>query len=151
MPRRAGLSLVLLLIVGFASAIALYSTRPVVAGDPATGAGDALARNACWLAAAALTGWLLLTAFTLSIALADRGYGRARRALRWAPPIAGHALRAALAGSLAVAPPPPPVTVHVDTDGHLTPGPRPVRPAPATTTTVPRPAPRPAPPQPRRA
>jgi nucleoid-associated protein YgaU len=122
--------------------IALWVTRPDLAGSPASWPADHVARVACWLLAAAWTAWLTATGSAIALALADRGLGTVRGALRWAPPIAGHALRAALAGSLAVAPPAPPVTVHVGTDGRLTPG---TRPLPTTTTTTPRsPGPRPA-------
>jgi nucleoid-associated protein YgaU len=136
-------------VTSAAAVLALCATRPHLAGSPATWSADDVARAACWVGAAAWTGWSSVTAVALSIARTQHGLGSARRALDWAPPFARHVLRAALAGSLAVAPPPP-VTVHVGTDGRLTPGTRPAHPAPSqktttTTTTAPRRAPQPTP------
>jgi hypothetical protein len=150
MSWRAGRSIALVAATWAGAVITLCATRPHLAGSPTTWPADDVARAASWTLAAGWTAWLSFTVFAYSIALAQQGPGHARRALRWAPPIARHALRAALAGSLAVAPPPPPVTVHVGNDGRLTPGTRP-SPTTTTTTTTPqsparRPVPRRAPP-----
>jgi len=121
-----------------AAVLVLCATRPHLAGPVATAPADDLARASCWVIAAVCTAWLSGTALASSIAFVGEGAGGVRRVVSWAPPIARHALRAALAGSLAVAPVPPPVTVHVGTDGRLAPGTRP-SPARTTTTTAPRP------------
>jgi hypothetical protein len=131
-----------LLATSAAAVLTLWATRPHLAGYPTTLPADEVARVACWAIAAAVTARLSLGALSLSITVVGAGVGRVRRGLRWSPWIARRALRASLAGTLAVAPPPP-VTVHVGTDGRLAPGPQPPSPAlPSTTTTTPRPEPR---------
>jgi hypothetical protein len=142
MSWRSGRSLGAMVATWAGAVITLCATRPDPAGSPASWPADDVARAACWALAAAWTAWLTATVLACSVAFARPGRYGPRRALLRAPPIARHALRAALAGSLAVAPPSPPVTMHVGTDGRLRPGAEPVSPSPATTTSVPRRAPR---------
>src|SRR5689334_634401 len=151
MTRHGGRTIATAVVTWAVAVIALYATRPGVPGPPTSWSGDDVARVAGWTLTAAYTGWLTATTsvFWIARALARPGAASAQWALRWAPPVAGRVMRAALAGTLAVAQPPP-VTLHVGPDGRLPRGhERPVRPAPTTTIPVTRPATRP--PAPRRA
>ena len=158
--RRVGWSVGALFAASAAAVLTLCATRPDLDGSFATWTPDEVARTACWAFAALYTARLVGSAVAMLIAITQPDIHRVPRALRWAPPLARHALRASLAGSLAVAPPaPPPVTVHVGTDGRLTtPGTRPVpaestppSPMPGPSTVPTRSAPRRSPPRPVRA
>jgi len=132
---RVGRSVVALVATWAAAVLALSVLRPRPSGPPAAWSSDDVARVACWALAAAYTAWLTVVAVATSIVAAGRGGGAVHIVSRCAPPLARRLLRAALAGTLAVAPTTaPPVTVHVGPDGRLSRGPAPAPPHTTTTT-----------------
>jgi hypothetical protein len=117
--------------------LALGATRPHTLGPPATWSGEQVARLACWALLAAYATWLTVV-FAWSVVVANRGVVVAQGMTRWAPPFVRRAMRAALAGTLAVAPTTlPPVTLHVGPDGHLSGGREPASTRPTTPRTTP--------------
>jgi hypothetical protein len=142
-------SVVVLVATWAAAVLALGVLRPHPVSPLVSWSGDDVARVACWALLAAYAAWLTVLAVASSIVAAGHGGAAVRVIGAWAPPVVRHVLRAALAGTLAVAPTTvPPVTLHVGPDGRLSRGPVPASTRTTTTTTTTttpsRPVPQPA-------